>query len=124
MNGFMGGRDPQLGAIPPSAKDYVPFFEKDSELRPVSDLWVFLDEDERSIDDGFFVIDPTAQRWYDFPPNSAYRHVFSYCLSFADGRCDYWRIRDPKAREISLNTAELAHSVDLDRLASTCTVPK
>src|SRR5215813_9816656 len=29
-----------------TAKDYVPFFIKDSELRRPSELWVFIDEDE------------------------------------------------------------------------------
>jgi len=124
MNGFMGRRDPTVGPIPPSATDYVPFFSKDSDLKRPSELWVFIDEDERSIDDGFFVIDPTGQQWYDFPANSAHRHVYSYTLSFGDGHTDVWKIRDPDSREVSLNQSTLLHSVDLDRLAASATVPK
>ena len=30
-------------------------------------MWVLLEEDERSINDGFFVTDPTGQIWMDFP---------------------------------------------------------
>jgi Tfp pilus assembly protein PilE len=124
MNGFMGARDPQLGPIPSTATNYVRCFEKDTDLKRPSELWVFVDEDERSIDDGFFVIDPAARQWYDFPANSAHRHVYSYCLAFADGHCDFWHIRDPDAREVSLSQSDSTHSVDLDRLASAATVPK
>src|SRR4051794_23049929 len=48
MNSFMGGRDRQMAPIPPTARDYVPYFSRDSELRRPSELWVLLDEDERS----------------------------------------------------------------------------
>jgi hypothetical protein len=85
---------------------------------------VLVDEDERSIDDGFFVIDPSAKKWYDFPANSEHRHVYSYCLSFADGHTDFWRIRDPDSREVSLGQSQPVHNVDLDRLAAAATVPK
>jgi hypothetical protein len=124
MNGFMGYRDPSLGPIPPTATDYVPFFVKDSDLKRPSELWVFIDEDERSIDDGFFVIDPAAKQWYDFPANSTHRHVYTYCLSFADGHADTWRIRDPDSRGVSLGQTQPEHKVDLDRLAAAATVPK
>src|SRR2546423_10191709 len=59
MNCFMGDRPPPAPAvIPPTASAYVSFFARDSELRRPSQLWVLIDEDERSINDGFFVTDP------------------------------------------------------------------
>jgi hypothetical protein len=125
MNGFMGGREgTAVGPILPDTTDYIPFFSKDSDLKRPSELLVFVDEDERSIDDGFFMIDPSGKQWYDFPANSAHRHVFSYCLSFGDGHTDFWKIRDPDSREVSLSQSQPAHSVDLDRLAAAATVPR
>jgi type II secretory pathway pseudopilin PulG len=124
MNCFMGARQSSLGATFPDTADYVPFFGKDSDLKRPSELWIYIDEDERSIDDGSFVIDPSGKQWYDFPANSAHRHVYSYCLSFGDGHTDFWKIRDPDSREVSLTQSQPAHNVDLDRLAAAATVPK
>src|SRR5579859_299107 len=78
MNSFMGARDPDLGSIPPTADNFVAFYAKDTDLRRPSELWVLLDEDERSINDGFFVTDPTAGMWIDFPAISAHRHSYSF----------------------------------------------
>jgi hypothetical protein len=124
MNCFMGGRDPLLAPIPPSAKDYVPFFVKDSELRRPSDLWVLIDEDERSIDDGFFVTDPTAKKWCDFPATSAHRHDFSFGLAMADGHTDIWLNRDPRTHQLTSNGTEQSNNSDLERLAAHSAVLK
>ncbi len=117
MNSFMGARDPNLGPIPPSAVRFVLFYAKDYELPRPSMLWVLLDEDERSINDGFFVTDPTAHIWVDFPATSAHRHNFSFGLDFADGHSEIWRHRFPRTRKISLNHTEQASNGDLERLA-------
>ncbi|HVV73950.1 MAG TPA: prepilin-type N-terminal cleavage/methylation domain-containing protein, partial [Verrucomicrobiae bacterium] len=86
MNSFMGARDPDLLPIPPSAGDkFVPFFAKDSDIRRPSEMWVLIDEDERSINDGFFIADPNAAVWFDFPAISSHRHDYSFALNFADG---------------------------------------
>jgi prepilin-type N-terminal cleavage/methylation domain-containing protein len=124
MNCFMGGRDPLLAPIPPTAKDYVPFFVKDSELRRPSELWVLIDEDERSIDDGFFITDPTARTWFDFPATSAHRHDFSFGLAMADGHADVWLNRDPRTHQLTRNETEQAHNSDLERLAACSTTLK
>jgi hypothetical protein len=47
---------------------------------------VLLDEDERSINDGFFLTDPAAHTWFDFPAISQHRHNFNFALNFADGQ--------------------------------------
>jgi prepilin-type N-terminal cleavage/methylation domain-containing protein len=124
MNCFMGGRDPLLAPIPPTAKDYVPFFAKDSELdlRRPSELWVLIDEDERSIDDGFFVTDPTGQKWFDFPATSLHRHDFSFGLAMADGHTDIWFNRDPRTHQLTSNGTEQSNNSDLQRLAAHSTV--
>jgi prepilin-type N-terminal cleavage/methylation domain-containing protein len=117
MNSFMGGRDPNLPPIPETASGFKLFFAKSSEVQQPSQMWVLLDEDERSINDGFFITDPTARIWFDFPANSAQRHNFSYALSFADGHSDIWRHKDPRTQLVRANQIEQANNPDLDRLA-------
>jgi prepilin-type N-terminal cleavage/methylation domain-containing protein len=124
MNCFMGARDPSVGPIPASATGYVPFFVKDSDLPRPSSLWVLVDEDERSINDGFFVADPAARVWYDFPANSLKRHSFSYSLNFADGHAETWRLSDPRTQSVKANQTEQASNRDLQRLAEAATSPK
>ncbi len=124
MNSFMGARDPSLGPIPISAKDYVQFFAKESDLRKPSELWVVLDEDERSINDGFFITDPAARVWYDFPASSAHRHDYSFGLQFSDGHPEIWRLHDPRTRQLSLNGTEQATNLDLEHLADISTLTK
>ena len=128
MNGFMGGRDPNIGPIPsiPAASHYVAFFAKDSDLARAhpSQLWVLLDEDEHSIDDGFFITDPSGRIWFDFPAASSRRHGFSYGLSFADSHSEIWQITDPRTRSLSHNPTEQAGNPDLEQLAAASTTPK
>lgn len=121
MNAFMGDRNPSVGLIPPTASRHVPLFAKESDLAKPSDLWVLLDEDERSIDEGCFVTDPDARIWYDFPANSSARHNFSFVLNFADGHSDIWSHRDPLTSKVSLNRTEQVGNRDLQRLANAST---
>ncbi|HVV00675.1 MAG TPA: prepilin-type N-terminal cleavage/methylation domain-containing protein [Verrucomicrobiae bacterium] len=127
MNSFMGAREDGSGPIPPSAAKYVPFFAKDADLLKPSDLWVMLDEDERSINDGFFVTDPAARVWYDYPAISDHRHAFSYGLNFADGHAEDWRIHDSQSAQISQSAATSPiqpHNTDLANLAAASTLRK
>jgi prepilin-type N-terminal cleavage/methylation domain-containing protein len=124
MNSFMGGRPPGVGIIPETADAFVPFFAKDSDIRRPSEMWVMLDEDERSINDGFFITDPTAHIWMDFPANSARRHNSSFALNFADGHCEIWRLTDPRSLDVTTGETEQSGNLDLARLARGATSPK
>jgi len=124
MNSFMGIRDSSLPAIPDTANNFVPFFAKESDLRRPSELWVLLDEDERSINDGFFVTDPTGRMWIDFPAVSEHRHDFSYGLNFADGHSEIWRHADPRTQQLTVNKTEQSGNADLARLARASTTAK
>jgi len=124
MNSFMGARDPSLGPIPPSAKDYVAYFTRESDLRKPSELWVMLDEDERSINDGSFITDPAARVWYDFPAISAHRHDFSFGVQFSDGHPEIWKVHDPRTFQVSQPGTEQANNRDLEHLAGVSTLPK
>jgi prepilin-type N-terminal cleavage/methylation domain-containing protein len=125
MNSFMGGRSSPnafQGPRPETAVDYVPFFAKDSQLRSPSTLWVLIDEDERSINDGFFLPDPpnpafgASVKWWDFPANSSHRHNFTYTLNFADGHSEIWRYLDSRSLQVHTNRVEQRGNVDLTRL--------
>jgi prepilin-type N-terminal cleavage/methylation domain-containing protein len=124
MNCFMGARDPSLGPIPSTAVGYMPFYAKSSEIPQPDRLWVLLDEDERSINDGFFVTDPRGQIWVDFPAMSLHRHDYSYALNFADGHCGIWHYKDTRSYEVSANWTEQPGNTDLQRLARATTTPK
>jgi prepilin-type N-terminal cleavage/methylation domain-containing protein len=126
MNCFMGARDPQIGPIP-STTEGLPlplFYAKYSDIPQPDQLWVLLDQDERSIDDGFFVTDPTGGIWFDFPAMSAHRHSYSYTLSFADGHSEIWRYRDSRSYQVSMNQQEQPGNTDLERLAQATVIAK
>jgi prepilin-type N-terminal cleavage/methylation domain-containing protein len=124
MNCFMGARDPSMPPIPLTAGSYKSFFARDSDLPRPSELWVLLDEDERSIDDGFFVMDPAAHTWFDFPAISSHRHNFNYTLNFADGHSEVWQYTDPRTLQVSGPDTDQFDNRDLRRLATATTVPK
>jgi prepilin-type N-terminal cleavage/methylation domain-containing protein len=124
MNSFMGAREPALGNIPTSAFRHVPFFSKESEIPSPSKLWVLIEESERSINDGFFVTDPDARVWIDFPPISNRRHGMAFDFTFADGHTETWNLRDPRTKKVSKRYTEQALNSDLERLARATTVPK
>ena len=124
MNCFMGARDPGLGPIPSTGKDFIPFYAKYSDIPRPDQLWVLLEEDERSINDGFFVTDPTGQIWMDFPAMSAHRHNYSYVLDFADGHSSIWRYKDERSLQVSVNKTEQPGNADLARLARATATPK
>jgi len=127
MNSFMGARDPSLPPIPTTASpSYIPFFAKESDLalHNASELFVLIDEDERSINDGFFITDPSAHIWFDFPTIASHRHRFSYTISYADGHAKAWKLSDPRTRQVVRNSTEQANNPDLQHLARSATVPK
>lgn len=124
MNSFMGARDPDPGPIPPTADNYVWFFSRASDIPRPSELWVLLDEDERSIRDGFFVTDPVGHVWYHFPAISERRHSMSFPLNFADGHTEIWRHSDPNTAHVETVATEQSSNSDLARLARASTTPK
>jgi prepilin-type N-terminal cleavage/methylation domain-containing protein len=120
MNAFLGVSDQNL----PIPAGYTRFFAKDSDLPRPSELFVLLDEDERSIDDGAFLTYPDARVWWDFPAISARRHNFSYPLSFADGHSEVWTHSDPNTFLVSSHKTEQHSNLDLARLARAATTTK
>ena len=87
MNNWMNGLSPAvwLPGLDPSRSVY----KKDSALPAPSKLFVFVDEDEASINDSLFVVimDP-GMYMNDIP---ARRHKTAYPLSFADGHTEAFK---------------------------------
>jgi prepilin-type N-terminal cleavage/methylation domain-containing protein len=117
MNCFMGARKVGTDTIPSTAGDYVPFYARYSEIPHPEQAWVLLEEDERSINDGFFVTDPKGQIWFDLPAISPARHNYSYVLNFADGHSAIWRHRDSRTLRVCVARTEQPGNADLARLA-------
>jgi len=84
-----------LGDIAPYANiNTVMSYYKESQLiNPgAANLWVFIDENPISINDGSFICSPQINQWIDCP---ASYHVNAGGISFADGRAQIKRWRDP-----------------------------
>jgi type II secretory pathway pseudopilin PulG len=124
MNSFMGARPPGTPIIPTSAATFVPYFAKESDIPKPSENWVFVDEDSRSINDGFFIVDPTAHIWFDFPALSVNRHNYGFSMAFADGHSEVWHSHDVRSQTVDRNETEQAGNTDLSRLARGAASPK
>jgi prepilin-type N-terminal cleavage/methylation domain-containing protein len=92
MNAYMGGRS---GAPDVDEANYYRFTSKDG-FGPASpsEMWVFLDEREDSINDGFFRVQMTRNYGsiaiWDFP---ASYHNKNWSMSYADGHAEPYRAR-------------------------------
>jgi prepilin-type N-terminal cleavage/methylation domain-containing protein/prepilin-type processing-associated H-X9-DG protein len=90
LNGWMGGTWVK------GQSNYVVFKREADIVRPpISGAWVFIDEHERSINDGWFAVDMKGDRGLLDAP--ATRHNNSYALSFADGHAEIWKLRDRRS---------------------------
>ena len=79
MNGNLGGRTSEVQRVVSQVSD----------LSEPSRLFVFVDEQEDSIDDAHFLVWPDPDdRWVNLP---AGRHAQHGVLSFADGRVEAWK---------------------------------
>ncbi len=90
LNGWMGGTWVK------GQSNYMVFKREQDIVRPpASGAWVFIDEHERSINDGWFAVDMVGERGLLDAP--ATRHNNAYALSFADGHVEVWKLRDPRS---------------------------
>jgi prepilin-type N-terminal cleavage/methylation domain-containing protein/prepilin-type processing-associated H-X9-DG protein len=97
MNCYMSpvteGKTPPAGEWPSTGTRN--FFKDTDDLQPGPSMtYVLIDENENSINDAFFVSDPTqGNYWQDVP---ATRHGGACGLSFADGHSEIKRWKDGK----------------------------
>jgi prepilin-type processing-associated H-X9-DG protein len=89
INGWVGGR-------PLAGQDEYRVYLKESDLLEPgpAQTFVFIDEHEKSINDGWFVFDMKGNRGLIDAP--AKRHDQSYAISFADGHVESWKLKDAR----------------------------
>jgi len=89
INGWMGGR-------PLAGEDEYRLFLKETDIISPgpSQAFVFIDEHEKSINDGWFALDMRGNRGLIDAPAS--RHDGTFTLSFADGHVETWKLQDPR----------------------------
>jgi prepilin-type N-terminal cleavage/methylation domain-containing protein/prepilin-type processing-associated H-X9-DG protein len=88
-----------------------------------SSVFVFLDENEETIDDGVYLLyrEP-ADFWQNAPAD---RHAHGANLSFADGHCERWQWRYPKIMKVYQAPAANAEDLlDLKRLQGALAVSR
>ncbi len=108
MNNWMNGISPALWVDGLDISRQV--YTKDSSLPAPAKLFVFVDEDQTSINDAMFtvVIDP-GYGMYDLPTRS---HKTAYPLSFADGHVETFKFlyaNDGTANEDAINLRNAAY---------------
>ncbi|MBL9176151.1 MAG: type II secretion system protein [Verrucomicrobiales bacterium] len=67
-------------------------FRKLGSIRSPSDTWVTIDENPASINDGWFVCDPSSTTWTDIPGTY---HNNAGGISFSDGHAEIKKWKDP-----------------------------
>jgi prepilin-type N-terminal cleavage/methylation domain-containing protein/prepilin-type processing-associated H-X9-DG protein len=98
MNAFMHGQSVNSSVLSLFPGNYFVYNKISTMAAPgPSDLWVFLDEQGDSINDGFFLFNmneaaTSSPKWYDRP--AAY-HGGTGAFSFVDGHVESRRWRDP-----------------------------
>lgn len=89
INGWMGGR-------PLAGQDQFRAFRRQSEIisPSPSEAFVFIDEHEKSINDGWFAVDMMG--YIGLVDAPAVRHGGKFNLSFADGHAERWKVVDAR----------------------------
>lgn len=122
LGGFTGA-DPNGGGILATG---VRGLYKYSQIVPpnpgYSKMIVFVDENEYSVDDGDFALDPAGSgenRWWNLPGS---RHTKGTTWSFADGHAEYWRWHGTAVLTFTAYYQPADNSDDLPRVQA-CTSP-
>ena len=102
MNGWVGTTradgttQPAFALGPAGANKYI-VYNKDSDVRSSATTWYLIDEQEKSINDGFFLVamPGTSTSPLDCP---ATRHNRGYGLSFCDGHSEIYKLTDSRTK--------------------------
>ena len=122
MNGFVGtdhAYSAQIGI--PGLKNFQ-IFLKDTGVPSPSATWYLIDEHEKSINDGFFLVDMTGGKPFaDLP---ATRHNRGYCLSFCDGHSEIYKLKDDRTTYPVKGNVNTPTNPDFTKLTRVTTVLK
>ena len=117
MNGWMGGRTMETQYQERGYRTFV----RESELaaaRAPSGLWLMLDEDHATLDDGWFLVTMNNSRPFASAP--APRHQRSFGLNFTDGHALTLKLHSPPTRA---GPTTSGGETDWQRLKEMTTVP-
>jgi len=127
MNGWMASLQPNgthqvandLGA---GALSYLEY-NKDSDVRSPAATWYLVDEQEKSINDAFFLVAMPGLTTspLDLP---ATRHNRGYGLSFCDGHSEIYKLIDPRTRWPEPANMNSPSNPDFVKLQNVTTVHK
>jgi prepilin-type processing-associated H-X9-DG protein len=112
INGWMGG-------TPLPGQDNFRVFKKETDIVNPSPAQaaVFIDEHEKSINEGWFVIDMMGSRGFLDAPAS--RHDGTFTLSFADGHVEAWKLKDQASRAWAYLPTPPSNDAERLRLSAT-----
>jgi prepilin-type N-terminal cleavage/methylation domain-containing protein len=111
MNGYMNGMSKYTGYA-----TGFRIYRKESDLQPPggANLWLLIDENPYSINDGFFINNPTdsqnpptATAWEDIPANY---HAGACGINFCDGHAIIKKWLDPGVENANASTASQGHA--------------
>ena len=105
MSGQMGGGTALIDGYPPNLK------ESDIRHPPPAKGFVFIDEREDSLDDGYFAIQINPRSWQNCP---AAWHNVGDVLSFADAHAEHWRWLEPTTPSAHFPYGVVKSPVDRD----------
>jgi prepilin-type processing-associated H-X9-DG protein len=97
-------------------------FKQEAEISKPSPAtaWVFIDEHERSINDGWFAVDMVGNKGLLDAP--ATRHNNGFGLTFADGHSEIWKLKDKRTMDWdSLPISNFPRNSDWERLSAAST---
>jgi prepilin-type processing-associated H-X9-DG protein len=122
MNGWIGTTHAQDASIGIPGATSFRTFVKDTSVPAPSSIWYFIDEHELSINDGFFLVDPTRAR--AFPDMPATRHNRGYGISFCDGHTEIYKLLDARTRLPRPSSIDTPANQDYTKLVNVTTVLK
>jgi prepilin-type N-terminal cleavage/methylation domain-containing protein len=123
MNGWIGGDHAYSGLFGVSGAMNFKVYLKESDVRSPVMTFYLIDEDEKSINDGFFWVDMTSTRpFVDMPATT--RHVRSYGLSFCDGHSEIFKLTDVRTTYPAKGNINTPQNSDFVKLQSVTTVHK
>jgi len=93
MNGWMSPAPPSQSDMGSTRNCHMYFKETDLNLGGPANLWLLMDENPYSINDGFMLINPNDGGWVDWP---AVYHNNANGISFCDGHAVIHKWTDPK----------------------------
>ncbi len=97
MNGWINGLLVGASGFGDSATPQYTFFTKEPQIRRPSHVWLMIDEDGHSINDGMFLVNVGAggstKGLVDGP---ARRHGNAFVLNFTDGHAEIYKLKYPR----------------------------